>query len=111
VYNRIKAKKKERKKIKDQFKEAFDASTKLQELKKEVMALKAQQKDIEMEIRADYAHELGELEALETDIKNDQQVMDDIALTKYMKGESISFKDENDEEYEPVFKITYKKVK
>ncbi len=111
VYNRIQTKKKERKKIKDLFKEGFEASTKLQEVIREMNVLKAQKKEIEMEVRADYGSELAELESLEQDIKDDQQVMDDIALTKYMKGESISFKGEEDEEYEPVFKVTYKKVR
>ncbi|MBD3251671.1 hypothetical protein GF380_04445 [Candidatus Uhrbacteria bacterium] len=110
VYNRIQQKKKDRKKIKSLFNEAFDGNTKIQELKDEIKKLQAQKKEIEMEVRADYGTELQDLENIESDIKSDQELMDDIAISTYMKGESISFKDEDDTEFEPVFKVSYKKV-
>ena len=110
VYNRIQEKKKERKKIKALFKEAQEGNTALREVKEQLDALKAKKKSLEAEINSEFSHEQNELEGLDKDIKDDQQMMDDIAITMYSQGEPIRFKDENDEEYEPVFSVKYRKA-
>lgn len=110
VYNRIQEKKKERKRIKQMLKDGLDASTPYREKKDEMEKIKAKKKELENGIFASYQTETRELEALDEELKAEQQVMDDIALTLYMKGESIIFKNENDEEYEPLFKVKYKKI-
>lgn len=110
VYNRIQEKKKERKRLKQLLKDGLDASTPFREIKEEMDKMKAKRKEVENGVLASYEHERRDLEALEEEVKNEQQVMDDIALTMYMKGESIIFKNENDEEYEPTFKVKYKKI-
>ncbi len=111
VYNRIQDKKKERKRLKGMFKDGLDASTPLREVKDQFETIRAKKKRMEQEIRESYAKELQDLEAVELDIKTDQVLMDDIALTKAMKGEPVVFKDAFDAEYEPVLKVKYQKVK
>lgn len=110
VYNRIQEKKKERKRLKKMLKDGLEASTPFREIKDEMDTIKAKRKEIESGVLASYQHEKQDLEALDSELKDEQQVMDDIALTMYMKGESIIFKNENDEEYEPTFKVKYKKI-
>lgn len=111
VYNRIQTKKKERRDLKKLIKEGMDQSPTLQEVLDQMKTLKAKKAELETEIKADYESEISQIEVLDQDIKTDDELMNDIALTHYMKGETITFKDENDEEYEPVFKVSYKKVK
>lgn len=111
VYNRIQDKKKERKRLKGMFKDGIDASTPLREVKEQFETIRAKRKRMETEIKEAYSKELQELEAIEMDIKSDQLLMDDIALTKAMKGEPVVFKDAYDAEYEPVLKVKYQKVR
>ena len=46
------------------------------------------------------------MEALTTEIKNDQGVLQDMALTALMKGESATFEN-GDDKYEPKIRITF----
>ncbi len=110
VYNRIQEKKKERKRLKQMLKDGLEASTPYREIKDEMDKIKAKKKEVENGVLASYEHEKRDVEALDEELKSEQQVMDDIALTMYMKGESIVSKNENDEEYEPTFKVKYKKI-
>jgi hypothetical protein len=110
VYNRIQEKKKERKRLKRMLKDGLDASAPFREIKDEMEKVKAKKKEVENGVFASYEHEKRDIEGLDEELKSEQQVMDDIALTMYMKGESIVFKNENDEEYEPTFKVKYKKA-
>lgn len=110
VYNRIQEKKKERKRLKRMLKEGLEASTPYREAKDKLDEIKAKAKEVENGVLASYQTEKRDVEALDEELKSEQQVMDDIALTLYMKGESIVFKNENDEEYEPTFKVKYKKI-
>jgi hypothetical protein len=110
VYNRIQEKKKERKRLKKMLKDGLDASASYREIKDEMDKVKAKKQEVESGVFASYQHEKQDIEALDEELKSEQQVMDDIALTMYMKGESIIFKNENDEEYEPTFKVKYKKA-
>lgn len=111
IYIRIQGKKKERKRIKNIIKEGMVASTPLKEVKDQMEALRAKKKQLEEGIMADYTHERGDIEGIDQDIKGDQVMMDDIALNLYMKGESICIKDENEVEFEPIFKVKYQKVR
>ncbi|MFA5129892.1 MAG: hypothetical protein WC477_03125 [Patescibacteria group bacterium] len=111
VYNRIQEKKKERKRLKLVFKDAFAESPKRKEVVDELNLLREKKKRIEAEIRGEYGQEQMDLENVEREIKEEQMLMDDIALSLAMKGESVTFKDDHDEEYQPIFAVKYKKIK
>lgn len=52
--------------------------------------------------------DIEQLENLKAEIKNDQQVLTDLALTAYSKGENIEIdRTEEGERYTPVFKVTF----
>ena len=56
------------------------------------------------------ASEITQLEDLKIDIESDQEMLNDMAMTKYAKGESIELKDQYDNTYEPVFVVKFKKA-
>jgi hypothetical protein len=51
-----------------------------------------------------------ELEKAKAEIVSLEEMLTDIALTTIMKGENINLKDKNNIEYEPAYKITFKKI-
>lgn len=51
--------------------------------------------------------DLEQLENLKSEIKNDQQVLTDLALNAYTKGENIEIADGESARYTPVFKVTF----
>ena len=50
-----------------------------------------------------------QIQDLKIDIESDQEMLNDIAMLKYTKGEPIEIKDKYDNEYEPVFSVKFKK--
>lgn len=111
VYNRIQEKKKERKRYKLIIKDGFAGSPKLKEAVDELAVIREKKKKIEQDILTQYPSEQTALENLDKDIKDDQELMDDIALTMAMRGETVMIKDERDEEYQTVLMVKYKKVR
>lgn len=109
VLQRIRAKKQERKKVNEVFRDVLSQSKRYQEVLEELKALKAKKKHIEIELQRELISESEKAERLAQDLKTDVQLLSDMALTKFMKGETIEVTDENDVKYEPVFKVTFKK--
>lgn len=110
VMKRIREAKKRRQELNRMVRDMFDQSSSYKKLTDELTELRAKKKKIESEIRAECASELQDAEKLAQSIKADTQLMTDLALTKFMKGESIEVVDENDTKYEPVFKVSFKKT-
>lgn len=109
IYNRIRASKAERKKVNVIFKDVLAQSKPYQDVLEELKDLKEKKLRIETEIRADFAKELEKLEKIALDMKSDEMLLTDVALTMLMKGQNIELTDEHDQKYEPVFKINFKK--
>ncbi len=110
VLQRMRKTREEKKKIKEMFKESLDQSKTYQETREQLETLKAKKVQIETEVRGEFLKEMEQMDRLTTDLKSDAELLSDLALTKFMKGESIEVTDENDVKYEPVFKVTFKKA-
>ena len=57
-----------------------------------------------------FAQELTKKEDLKIDIASDIELLTDVALSSMMKGESVGISDKYENEYEPVFKVMFKKI-
>ena len=110
VLQRIRKTKKEVKELNQIVKDSFAASQAYQKILDELKEFKAKKTRYENEIRQECAEEIEKMNRLKTSLKGDQQLLSDLALTKFMKGETIEITDENDTRYEPVFKVTFKKT-
>lgn len=109
LMQRIRAQKKEKKELGGMFRDGLAQSQAYQKVNDELKELKAKKKRFEAEIRQEFSGELEKMEKLSQSLKADLQLLSDMALTKFMKGETIEVTDENDTKYEPVIKIGFKK--
>lgn len=110
IFNRIQEAKKKQKDIKRAYRDALESSTEYNDINEELKTLKARKKEIENVTREQFSSEFIKLDDLKIDIDSDQEILSDIALNKVIKGESIEIKDEHDNEYEPIFKVSFKKM-
>ena len=109
VFNRITEHKKERKKVSDIYKQALANSKAFQDAKDEWERVKAKKIQIEASIRAECAGEIEQMEKLKEHLDADTELLNDLALTSLMKGQTVEVKDEHDTTYEPVFSVRFKK--
>ena len=110
VYQKIKLAKKERKKLQDMYREGLTNSKTYKETIDQIKELQAKKLRIETQTKQEFQREMQDLDKLKSDIDSNNILLSDMALTSFMKGESINFKDENDVEYEPAFSVKFKKA-
>ncbi len=109
VLQRIRSQKKEKRELASSFRDVLSQSKPYQQVIEDLKELKTKKARLETEIRQDFTKEMEKAERLTQNLKTDAQLLSDMALTKFMKGETIDIVDENDVKHEPVFKVTYKK--
>jgi len=110
VFNRIQEAKKKQRDIKKMYKDVLDQTTEYQDIKEEMKTLREKKKRIETAIKEQFSKEMIQLEDLKIDIESDTEMLTDVALSMITKGESIEITDADQNEYEPLFKVSFKKV-
>lgn len=110
VFNTIREKKKQQKDLRAQYRDALVSHDKYQRIKEEIEKLRNQKQEIEHAIQAEMGNDYTKLEALKDDLKTDQELLSDIAISQLMDGNPIYVQDEHDNEYEPTFRVTFKKM-
>ena len=109
IFNRIQETKKEQKHIRTVYKDLLESSAEYRELLEKLQTLKERKKQIENEARMELGKDADRIEVLKLDIKQDQEALSDIALTTLMNGETVKVVDRDNNEYEPVFTVKFKK--
>jgi hypothetical protein len=110
VFDRIKGKKQKRKDLQALYKEALGNSKTYQELLEDMDRLKDKKLRVEAAIRAEFVNEFAQIDRLKGDLQSDEQLLNDMVLSEFMKGETIEIMDEYNNKYEPVFKVGFKKA-
>jgi hypothetical protein len=110
IFNKIEESKKQMKEIKASFKEAIEGVQEYQLVQEEMKALREKRKRIEQTTKEQFSGEMIKLDDLKIDIESDMEMLTDIAISKIAKGESIGITDKYSNEYEPTFKIKFKKI-
>ena len=110
VFEQIQELKKTRKEIGKEYRDALSQNTDFEEVTEEMKKLREKKKLIETQAQADMGKRYEELEDAKAEIESLDQMLTDIAMTTLMEGKSINLKDKNDVEYEPSYKITFKKI-
>lgn len=110
VYNEIQENKKGQKDIRKEYKDALVSADEYEETVEKAKELREKKKKIEEITQSRLGARWDEYEKLK--VKNEElnQMLTDIAMSTLMEGKSISLKDKFDNSYEPVYKITFKKV-
>jgi hypothetical protein len=110
VFMRLQATKQQQKEIRTQYKDALDASQEYKEIVEKIQGYKLRKKQIEDEAKAELGSAYEKLEVLKRDMDLDKEMLTDIAITILMKGETVEVKDNFDNVYEPIFKVSFKKT-
>lgn len=107
VFQRIQEHRKEHRDLNKAFRDALRNSHEYQELGEQIQRLKLKRILIEGTVRTDMEEKM---DLLKLHIKEGIQTMSDIALTAFMKGERVELTDHEDNEYEPIFSVRFKKT-
>jgi hypothetical protein len=107
IFERIQEQKREQREINKSVKDALKNSLEFHELGEQIDRLKVKKAQIENSLKGELEQKI---DLLKLNIKDGIQAMSDIALTTLMKGESIKLTDSEDNEYEPIFSIRFKKT-
>jgi hypothetical protein len=110
IFDRIREKKGEKKKINESFRDALAGSKPYQDVIEEVKRLKEKKKSMENEIKREFEKDLEKLDEIKIDIQTDNILLSDLALNALVKGETVEIKDEYDTKYEPVFNVKFRKL-
>ena len=109
VFNRIEEKKREQRNIKVMYKDILESSGEYREIKEKLEQLRARKKQLESDAWAE-AGTREKLDLLALHVKQDREMLSDIALSNMMKGETIKVVDKNNNEYEPLFNVRFRKL-
>ncbi len=110
VFARIKETKAKQREIRAQYKDLLAQDNEYQALLEKLDALKARKKEIETVVKAELQSEFQKLDAYKMHIQNDNELMSDLAINQLMSGETVELVDENDQKYEPIFTVRFKKA-
>ena len=109
IFNQIKEKKDQMKDLKVVCKDVLTSSEEYKAIEEQMKALREKKKRVVQMANDQCAAEITKIEDLKIDIESDQEMLNDIAITKYAKGELIELTDKYDNTYEPVFSVKFKK--
>ncbi len=110
VFNKIREMKKEQKDLRDMYKDALIQADEYEEIVEQIKVLREKKQGIEARIQLQLGRAYEKLEDLKHEVETEKEMMNDIALSTLMKGETVVVKDEWDNEYEPNWKVGFKKA-
>ncbi len=107
VFDRMQEHRKEQRELGAMIRDSLRNSHEYHDLTDQINRLKAKRNQIALAVTEELEHKIS---LLKTNIKDGTQLMSDIALTKLMKGESVTLTDAAENEYEPIFSVRFKKL-
>jgi chromosome segregation ATPase len=110
IFDRIKEAQKEKREISEAYRDVLNNSEAYQNTLDDLKKLKEKKINIEKRIQEECRSEFTKMENLQKEINDHQQRMSDLAITKLMQKEKIEITDGYDNKYEPVFKVSFKKI-
>lgn len=110
IHARVQSHKRRRKELTTMYKDALTQNEGYQHVKDELEKLIHKKKQLEAAVKADFTHELNELDQIKEHLKSDTALMSDVALTHISQGKEATFTDENNTTFEPVINVRFKKT-
>lgn len=109
VFNKIQEKRKDLRDIKKMYRDTLEISGEYRDLLVKLDQLRARKKQLE----AAAWEEVGSKNKYETsklDIKQDRELLTDLAINTLMAGETVKIVDQDNNEYEPKFSVSFIKA-
>lgn len=110
VFNRIQETKHKQKELRKMYKDALGASAEYKSILEKLENLKIRKKQIETELKEDTMNDFKQMDAYRMHVKTDNELLSDLAINKLMAGEAVEIKDADDNRYEPMFSVRFKKA-
>jgi hypothetical protein len=105
IFDDIQKLKKEQRGINKEYKYSLDHDDSYQEIVEKLKKLREKKKNIEEGTKS------PRIDEIRHEVAGLNEMISDIAVTTIMGGKSVYLKDEYENEYEPIHKITFKKIK
>lgn len=97
--------------LKINLKDILEQDAAYTDVQEKLTVLNEKRKQILQGIADAYPELFNELASLAAHERNDKEILSDLALNQLVNGETVAVKDRDGNELEPVFKVTFKKVK
>jgi uncharacterized coiled-coil DUF342 family protein len=110
VFTKIREMKKEQKELRDMYKDALAQADKYDEIVEEIQTLREKKKQIEARIQQQLGRAYEKMEDLKREMDQEKEMLNDIAISTLMKGDTVEVKDEYENPYEPSFSVKFKKA-
>lgn len=110
IFDEIQEFKKTRKEIGKEYRDTLSQTNGYSEIKEEIKKLREKKKLLEEGAQSEMGSRWEEFETAKNEIISLEEMLTDVAMNNLMDGKSINLKDKNDVEYEPQYKITFKKI-
>ncbi|MFZ2193765.1 MAG: hypothetical protein WAV31_05975 [Candidatus Moraniibacteriota bacterium] len=110
LFDTLQVTKKEQKEIKKEYRDTLTNANGYTEVEEELKKLKEKKKQIEATTQSRMGERYVLLENLKAKVEEIDQAITDIAMSTLMEGKSIEIKDQYDNLYEPIYKISFKKA-
>lgn len=109
VHGRLRAKAREKSELQKAFKDELASHPRYQQVVEQFKALKEEKKSIENQTWAASSADAQKLDLLTLDIKSDREMLSDLALNLYVKGQTVEILDERQVRWIPKFSVSFKK--
>jgi phage shock protein A len=109
IWSEIEGLKIEQKEIRKEYNDALENTDHYEETVEEAKVLREKKKQIESIVQGNLGARYVRFEEIKDKVAELQEMLTDIAMTNLMDGKSISITDKHQNEYEPIYKITFKK--
>lgn len=111
VFHRIQDFKREQKKISKIYRDVLSQKGEYQSIVDEMKTMRERKQQIKDAVEMELSSEMDKLDKIKMEIETDNEMLSDMALNHVAKGEPIKITDKYENEYEPIFKVRFKKVK
>ncbi|HUO75554.1 MAG TPA: hypothetical protein VMU12_01375 [Candidatus Paceibacterota bacterium] len=108
IFNRLQEKKHQVNVVRKKFREELAASGEYQRIIEDIERLREKKKRHELAVRSQSEAAFARIDELALAIRQDTQLISDLALTSIMKGEPVAVKDQQSD-YEPVFTVRFRR--
>lgn len=110
VFNRIRETKSKAREITKIYKDELISNQEYQQVVEKLDTLKIRKKQIEAQVQEDMKGDFDKLDAHKMHIKNDKELLSDLALNKLVSGETVEVLDEGGDKCDPLFNVKFKKA-
>ena len=108
IFIHVKEMKRTQRSIRKEYKDVLENDPEYVKISEEIKKLQERKKQIEAKAQEAMGKRYAELEDLKDEIKSNQEMLSDVAMTTLMNGQTVEVTDEYSNRYEPQFSVKFK---